>query len=107
VTRWLVQALPKESRIVATDLNEPMLDIARRKIGNDARVSWRQADALQLPFATREFDLVVCQFGLMFFPDKPKGLREFHRVLAKGGHLLFSVWDNIEANPHGRIAHRV
>lgn len=104
VTRRLLEALPSKSRLTVTDLNEPMLDHARRKIGEDPRVDWRQADALELPFSDGEFDAVVCQFGLMFFPDKAKGVREFHRVLAPGGHLLLSVWDSLEANPHGTIA---
>lgn len=107
VTRRLLEVLPPGGRLTATDLNEPMLDIARRKIGSDPRVRWRQADALELPFGDGEFDAVVCQFGLMFFPDKPKGLSEFHRVLVPGGKLLFNVWDSLDANAHGSIAHSV
>lgn len=105
VSRRLLEVLPPSSRLTATDLNAPMLEIARQKIGTDSRVAFRQADALDLPFSDGEFDTVVCQFGLMFFPDKLKGLREFHRVLTAGGGLLINLWDTIEANPHGKIAH--
>lgn len=104
LTRRLLEVLPARSRLTVTDLNEPMLNHARHKIGEDRRVDWRQADALELPFSPGEFDAVVCQFGLMFFPDKAKGVSEFYRVLAPGGHLLLSVWDSVEANPHSTIA---
>ncbi|MEO8908747.1 MAG: methyltransferase domain-containing protein [Gemmatimonadaceae bacterium] len=104
-TRRLLEALPRGAQITVTDLNQPMVDYARRAIGNDPRVTWRQADALSLPFSDQEFDAVVCQFGVMFFPDKALGLREFHRVLSKGGHLLFNVWDSFEKNPLGMIPH--
>jgi len=107
LTRQLLAALPKSSRLTATDLNEPMLDVARRKIGVDSRVTWRQADALDLPFEAETFDAVVCQFGVMFFPDKVKGLREFQRVLRPGGRLFINLWGSLDENPHGRIAHAV
>ena len=106
-TRRLLEALPSESQITATDLNEPMLDQARLRVGRHARVSWRQADALYLPFDDGAFDAVVCQFGLMFFPDKPQGLHEFHRVLSKGGHLVLNTWDSLAHNPPARIANEV
>jgi ubiquinone/menaquinone biosynthesis C-methylase UbiE len=107
LTRRLVDVLPREARITATDLNEPMLDQARLRVGRDERIIWRQADALNLPFDDGAFDAVVCQFGLMFFPDKPQGMHEFSRVLAAGGHLLLSVWDSLENNPLGRISNAV
>ena len=97
VTRVLAQALPDSVSIVATDLNQAMLDFATAQPGGD-RVSWRQADALALPFEGARFDAVVCQFGVMFFPDKPAGYREAARVLKPGGRFLFNVWDAIEAN---------
>lgn len=105
VTRQLLAALSRDSSLTVTDLNEPMLDHARQRIGEDSRVSWRQADALALPFADGAFDLVICQFGLMFFPDKARGMREFHRVLSPGGHLLLSVWDSFDHNPLGALTH--
>jgi len=97
LTRALAAALPADTRIVATDLNQSMLDRAS-EVGTRRSVEWRQADALRLPFADGSFDAVVCQFGVMFFPDKPGALAEAHRVLAPGGALLFSVWDCIEEN---------
>jgi ubiquinone/menaquinone biosynthesis C-methylase UbiE len=104
-TQRILEMLRPESHLTVTDLNEPMLDFAREKIGGDQRVTFRQADALDLPFSDGEFDAVVCQFGVMFFPDKLRGLREFHRVLKIRGTLLFNTWDLIEANPHGKTAH--
>ncbi len=67
VTRCLAATLPGDVAIVATDLNQPMLDMAS-SIGTSRPVKWRQADALQLPFEEEQFDAVVCQFGVMFFP---------------------------------------
>jgi ubiquinone/menaquinone biosynthesis C-methylase UbiE len=97
VTRALAATLPASVSIVATDLNQPMLDHAAA-VGTQRPVEWRQADALRLPFADETFDAVVCQFGVMFFPDKPKAFGEARRVLKPGGAFLFSVWDRIEEN---------
>jgi len=97
VTRHLASALPAHVSIVATDLNQPMLDMAAQ-IGTSRPVEWREADAMQLPFDDARFDAVVCQFGLMFFPDKSKAFAEARRVLKPGGVLLFNVWDRIEEN---------
>jgi SAM-dependent methyltransferase len=96
-TRRLASVLRDDVAIVATDLNQPMLDQAA-EIGTSRPVEWRQADAMQLPFPDRMFDAVVCQFGVMFFPDKPKAFAEARRVLRPGGVLIFSVWDRIEEN---------
>ncbi|PZQ95499.1 MAG: SAM-dependent methyltransferase [Cereibacter sphaeroides] len=98
VTRAMLVALPQDAEIVATDLNPGMIERGRVR-ANDPRVVWQQADALALPFRDGGFDVVVCQFGMMFFPDKPKGYAEARRVLRPGGHFLFNVWDLIEANP--------
>jgi ubiquinone/menaquinone biosynthesis C-methylase UbiE len=98
VTRAMAARLPKDIRIVATDLNQPMLDQAAAQLGADRRVTWRQADALKLPFDDRSFDVVACQFGVMFFPDKAQGFSEARRVLRADGRFLFSVWDRIETN---------
>ena len=106
VSHALVDALPRETALTISDLNEPMLDYARQKIGTRGRkVDWRQADAKDLPFPDESFDAVVCQFGLMFFPDKRQGLHEFNRVLERGGSLFFSVWDSMDQNPVQSIAH--
>jgi len=97
VTRALASALPERVAIVATDLNQAMLDQAA-SLGAGRPVEWRQADAMELPFADGTFDAVVCQFGVMFFPDKRKAFAEAHRVLRPGGLYLFNVWDRLEAN---------
>ncbi|KQV63790.1 methyltransferase domain-containing protein [Rhizobium sp. Root1220] len=98
VTRALAPGLPQGASYTATDLNQPMLDYAASKQPPDIRIKWHQADALALPFENATFDLVCCQFGAMFFPDRPTGYREARRVLKPGGHFLFSVWDRIEEN---------
>jgi SAM-dependent methyltransferase len=98
LTRALGSRLPAAARIVATDLNQPMLDRAAKRQREDRRISWRQAYALELPFAHAEFDVVACQFGVMFFPDKARGYKEARRVLEPGGRFLFSVWDRISEN---------
>lgn len=98
VTRALAAVLPAATRLVATDLNAAMLDIARTHVPRGSPVEWRQADALALPFAGETFDVVICQFGVMFFPDKHQGFREAWRVLRPSGCYLFSVWDEIAAN---------
>ena len=87
VTRRLREALPASATLVATDLNEAMVDYARAAVP-DPRIAWRTADAQALPFEDGAFDVVVCQFGLMFLPDKPLGFREARRVLTPGGRLL-------------------
>jgi len=97
VTRALAGTLPESAAIVATDLNQAMLDQAAA-IGTARAVQWQQADAMQLPFGDAAFDAVVCQFGVMFFPDKAKAFAQARRVLKPGGVLLFNVWDRIEDN---------
>lgn len=97
VTRALASALPERVSIVATDLNQAMLDQASA-VGTGRPVEWRQADAMQLPFADGTFDAVVCQFGVMFFPEKSKAFSEARRVLRPGGTFIFNVWDRIEEN---------
>ncbi len=98
VTRALAPALAPGASYVATDLNQPMLDYAASRQPPASRIAWRQADAMSLPFPGAAFDLVCCQFGAMFFPDRPTAYREARRVLKPGGHFLFSVWDRIEEN---------
>ncbi len=97
VTRELVRRQPETVQIVATDLNQAMLDVAATKI--DARnVRFQIADAQQLPFPEGAFDAVLCQFGVMFFPDKLGAFREAARVLKPGRRFLFNVWDDIKRN---------
>lgn len=97
VTRRLAMALPGSVFIIATDLQQQMLDIAAA-VGTSRPVEWRQADALELPFDKGSFDAVVCQFGIMFFPDKVRAIAEARRVLRRGGVFVFNVWDRIEEN---------
>jgi len=97
VTRHMADQLPNHVSIVATDLNQPMLDHAI-SVGTSRKVEWRQADAMHLPFGDGTFDAVVCQFGAMFFPDKAAAFAEARRVLRPGGTFLFNVWDRIEDN---------
>jgi SAM-dependent methyltransferase len=97
VTRELARMLPATTGIVATDLNQPMLDQAMAH-GTSRPVDFRIADAMKLPFDDASFDVVVCQFGVMFFPDRPHAMREARRVLRPGGALVFSAWDRIEVN---------
>lgn len=98
VTRALAPRLSPGASYVVTDLNQAMLDHAASRQPPDSRIQWRQADALALPFDKAAFDLVCCQFGAMFFPDRRSGYREAKRVLKPGGHFLFNVWDRIEEN---------
>ncbi|MGN6310474.1 MAG: methyltransferase domain-containing protein [Xanthobacteraceae bacterium] len=98
VTRALAPKLSSTTSYTVSDLNQPMLDYAASRQPPDKRITWRQADAMALPFADASFDLVCCQFGAMFFPDRPAAYREARRVLRPGGHFLFSVWDRIEEN---------
>ncbi|AWK87962.1 class I SAM-dependent methyltransferase [Azospirillum thermophilum] len=104
LTRALAHALPPGVAITATDLNQPMLDHAAQRL-DAPQVAWRQADALTLPFESASFDAVVCQFGAMFFPDKPAGFAEARRVLRPGGRFLFSVWGRIEENEIPAVVH--
>ena len=97
VTRVLAATLPASAAIVATDLNQGMLDQAAA-VGTARPVEWRLADAMRLPFPDAAFDAVVCQFGAMFFPDKAGAFAEARRVLRPGGLFLFNVWDRIEEN---------
>ncbi len=100
LTAELVAALPS-ARVEATDLNDAMVAFGRVRV---PRATWSRADATALPFPDGAFDVVACQFGVMFFPDRVVALREAARVLAPGGSLLVSAWDRLETN---RLADRL
>ncbi|GEP06942.1 class I SAM-dependent methyltransferase [Methylobacterium oxalidis] len=102
VTRLLARTLSSAVEIVATDINQSMLDFAAAK-QLPVNVMWQQADALRLPFTDQTFDALVCQFGLMFLPDKKRGFREAHRVLKSGGRFVFNVWDRLEENEFAQV----
>jgi ubiquinone/menaquinone biosynthesis C-methylase UbiE len=98
LTRALAARLPAEARIAATDLNPAMLDHAKARQSSDDRITRQPADALALPFGDGGFDVVACQFGAMFFPDKVQGYREARRVLSPDRRFMFNVWDRISEN---------
>jgi len=103
-TEFLRRSIGSSVSIEATDLSEPMLDVARAKRGHLERVRFRRADATALPFEDGSFEAVVSQFGLMFLPDKLRAMREAHRVLRPGGVLAFNVWDDLPSNPYVEVA---
>src|SRR5205807_9351968 len=88
---------------VATDLNPPMLEFAAARFEGRRPIMWQQADASALPFKESEFDALVCQFGVMFFPDKHAAFGEAHRVLKPAGRFVFNVWDRIEENEFAHV----
>ena len=98
VTRVLAPLLSPEARYHVTDLNQPMLHRAARQQPAGSRIEWAQVDALALPYKDESFDVVCCQFGAMFFPDRVTGYKEAHRTLRDGGRFVFNVWDHIEVN---------
>jgi ubiquinone/menaquinone biosynthesis C-methylase UbiE len=105
LTRQLARELGPDVQITATDLNEAMIAHARSAFPDAQRVTWRQADAMFLPFPDRSFDAIANQFGMMFMPDKACAIREARRVLQPGGLFAFNVWGTFAENPFGRIAH--
>jgi len=105
VTKRLRERLGPSAKLVATDLNQGMIDYAREKLAGSKGIEWRAADAADLPFESQSFDTVVCQFGVMFVPDKAAAMREARRVLRPGGTFIFNVWDRIEENPFAQITH--
>jgi len=106
VTKHLGARLPEGAKLVATDLNPGMLAIAKERI-SFGDIEYQTADMMDLPFADASFDVVVCQFGIMFAPDKPGALKEMRRVLRTGGTLIFNTWGPIEENPVWNITSTV
>jgi SAM-dependent methyltransferase len=107
VTRALRDALPTSAKLVATDLSPDMLAIAKTKFASGESLAFQPADAQALPFPDASFDVLACQFGVMFYPDKDKGHREALRVLKPGGRYIFSVWDAHRNVPFARIANEL
>ena len=105
VTRAIRSRLP-EASITATDLNQSMLDQARSRMPED-RVTWQVADAQDLPFEDGSFDAVVCQFGVMFLPDRVRGYAAARRVLRPGGTFVLTVWKGLESNELARVVTEV
>ena len=103
LTRALVERLGSRTEITATDLNPPMLERAKKQMPRNSRVQWQQADALSLPFENSRFDLVACQFGVMFFSDRVRGYAEARRVLKRDGVFVFNVWDGISENDFAKV----
>lgn len=97
LTRRLAQTLAPSATLTATDISDSMLRLAQ-ETGTDRPVTWAAADAMALPFPDSSFDVVVCQFGIMFMRDKVRALAEARRVLRRNGVLLFNTWDRIEEN---------
>jgi SAM-dependent methyltransferase len=92
LTRELITVIPA-AQVTATDLNAAMVEFGSH---HAPLAAWRQADVLHLPFDDRQFDVITCQFGVMFFPDRPAAFREMRRVLVPEGVMLFSTWDTVE-----------
>jgi len=105
VTKQLRASLTNTVRIVATDLNPGMLEVAQNALSTEAAIEFQVADGTDLPFEDTSFDAVVCQFGVMFFPDKSQGFAEAFRVLKPGGRMYFSVWDTIDHNGFSKLIH--
>ncbi|UXN60702.1 class I SAM-dependent methyltransferase [Phyllobacterium zundukense] len=103
LTRAMASRLDADTRIVASDLNQPMLDRASSRQSDDSRIVWLQADALALPFEPQMFDVVACQFGVMFYPNKVQGHKEAYRVLKPGGHYFFNVWDKLTTSDFTQV----
>jgi ubiquinone/menaquinone biosynthesis C-methylase UbiE len=102
VTRHLIKVLPPGGKLLATDLNADMIAVAKATV-SDERIEWKVVDAQELPFADISFDHIVCQFGVMFFPDKATAMAEVYRVLQPGCRFIFNVWDALELNPRSAI----
>lgn len=104
VSQMLRESLAADTRIICSDLNAPMLEIAREKMSEGASVEFKTIDAMDLPFEDNALDLIVCQFGVMFFPDKVASFKEARRALKPSGRYLFNSWDALSQNPFADMA---
>lgn len=107
VTNHLRQRLGPDGTLVATDVNPDMLAVAKEKLNDVKGILWMEADGQQVPFESGSFDVLVCQFGIMFFPDKLQGMKESGRLLKSTGTFLFTVWDKLDANPFAAAGRKV
>jgi ubiquinone/menaquinone biosynthesis C-methylase UbiE len=105
LTRALLGRLPGDATLIATDISEQMLAIAQQRVSPDQRLAWQPADAGSLPFDDASVDAALCQFGIMFFPDKDAAVAQWRRVLRKNGQLLFNVWDALERDRIAQVTH--
>lgn len=106
LTRHLINQIPDSASLTATDLNADMLELGKEKIP-DEKITWAVVDMLDIPYEDETFDLIVCQFGVMLVPDQLKVLQEIHRVLKKGGKVIYSVWGDITRNGIWNIGAKV
>jgi len=106
VTRHIRERISPKARLIASDISEEMLAVAKKKLGH-LDIDWQHIDAQQLPFSRNSIDLVICCFGYMFVPDKPTAFAEVYRVLRPGGHLIFTTWDKLENNPASYTSKRI
>ncbi len=98
VTRVAAERFDHVGKIVGLDRNPAMLDVARDNEPSNVSVEWREGDMCALPYPDDSFDVVFCQQGMQYVPDKLTALREMHRVLGAGGRLVFTVWS--APHPH-------
>ncbi len=105
VTKQVLAALPPTAKLTVTDISEPMLGVAKAAL-SDPRLTFQPADACRLPFADLSFDTLLCQYGVMFFPDKVQAMKEARRALAPAGTYVFNIWDSFEHNPIPHTVHQ-
>jgi len=105
VTRKLRDALPDDTSILASDLNDAMLEVARPLFGADENITFEVIDGMAISKDDATFDLLLAQFGVMFMPDKVDHYREALRVLKSGGTYLFNTWDSWDGNPWAGVGH--
>jgi SAM-dependent methyltransferase len=98
VTRHIRERILPSAKLIASDISEEMLAVAKKKLGH-LDINWQKINARQLPFSDNSIGLVVCCFGYMFVPDRRTAFAEAYRVLMPGGHFLFTTWDTLENNP--------
>jgi ubiquinone/menaquinone biosynthesis C-methylase UbiE len=106
VTRHIRERIPASAKLIASDISEDMLGEAKKKLSH-LDIEWQNIDAQQLPFNDKSIDLVVCCFGYMFVPHKPKAFAEAYRVLRPGGMFLFTTWDRLEQNAASYISRSI